>query len=194
MLSVNGQNRRTNSSNFGKRMAQKRPNFWYFLNKLKSVAKASHLEIIQLGQGILTRRYKRKSSKIIDRYISEAEQKLQEERYTSMEFLKVVAHVTEKSFDKNHSIEGNQSAQAEEIENEENDEMSLDEFNFGLDCEETELTDFTFCSFCETQKIEFCATPCGHMLCTLCIEQQSRPKCHLSIVSRFAVFSMPDKC
>ena len=68
----------------------------------------------------MTRRYKRKSSKIIDRYISEAEQKLQEERYTSMDFLKVVAHVTEKSFDKNHSIEGNQSAQAEEIENEEN--------------------------------------------------------------------------
>ena len=37
-----------------------------------------------------------------------------------MDFLKVVAHVTEKSFDKNHSIEINQSAQAEEIENEEN--------------------------------------------------------------------------
>ena len=94
MLSVNGQNRLTNSevedfhSNFGKRMARKRLNFWYFLNKLKVVAKASHLEIIQLGQGILTRRYKRKSSKIIDRYISEAEQKLQEERYRSMEFLK----------------------------------------------------------------------------------------------------------
>ena len=105
-------------------------------------------------------------------------------------------HFRQSLFDKNHSIEGNQSAQAEEIENEENDEMmnsispdeSPDEFNFGLDCEEMELTDFTFCSFCETQKIEFCATPCGHMLCTLCIEQQSCLKCHLSIVSRFAIF------
>ena len=63
MLSVYGRTRRTNSevegfhSNFGKRMAQKRSNFWYFLNKLKSVAKAYHLEIIQLGEGILTRRY-----------------------------------------------------------------------------------------------------------------------------------------
>ena len=52
MLSVYGRTRRTNSevegfhSNFGKRMARKRPNYWYVLNKLKSVAKAYHLEII----------------------------------------------------------------------------------------------------------------------------------------------------
>ena len=111
MLSVYGRTRRTNSEvegfhrNFGKRMAQKRPNFWYFLKKLKSVAKAYHLEVIQLGKGILSRRYKRQSSKRIDRYISEAEQKLEEGRYTSMEYLKVVAHVTEQSFDKNHMEE-----------------------------------------------------------------------------------------
>ena len=86
-LSVYGRNRRTNSeeeglhSTFGTRMAQKRPSFWYFLNKLKSVAKAYHLEIIELGEGILTYRYKRQSNKRIDRYISEAEQKLEEGSY-----------------------------------------------------------------------------------------------------------------
>ena len=92
MLSVYGRTRRANSevegfhSNFGKRLAQNRSNFWYFLNKLKSVAKAYHLEIIQLGEGILTRRYKRQSSKRKDRYISEAEQNLEEGRIPAWNF------------------------------------------------------------------------------------------------------------
>ena len=111
--------------------------------------KRFHLEIIQLGEGILTRRYKRQSSKRIDRYISEAEQKL-EGRYTSMEYLKVVAHVTEQSFDKNHMEE----KENHDSQNEETD-VSPDEYNFGLDCDETDLTDFTFCSFCENRKFEF---------------------------------------
>ena len=152
MLSVYGRTRRTNSevegfhSNFGKRMAQKRPNFWYFLNKLKSVAKAYHLKIIQLGEGILTRRYRRQSSKRIDRFIGEAEQKLEEGRYTSMEYLKVVAHVTKQSIEsvKNHTEED----ENHDSENKETD-GSPEECNFGLDCDKTDLTDFTFCSFCE---------------------------------------------
>ena len=120
-------------------MTQKRPSFWYVLNILKSVGKTYHLEIIQLCEGILTHRYKRKSSKRIDCYISEAERKLEEKRYTSMEYSKVVAHVTVQSFDKNKSDE-------KEINNSENEEtyLSRDEFILGHNCEETELTDFTF--------------------------------------------------
>ena len=68
--------------------------FVFFLNKSKCVAKAYHLEIIQLGEGILTHRYKRILGKRIDCFISETERKLDEKRYTSMEYLKVVAHVT----------------------------------------------------------------------------------------------------
>ena len=170
-------------SNVGKRMAQKRPIFWYFLTKLKSVAKAYHLETIQLGEGILTRQYKRQSSKRVDRYISKAEQKVEEGRYTSLEYSKVVAHVTEQSFDKSQSEE----KENHDSENEETD-VSPDEFNIGLDCDEMDLTDFTYCSFCENLKIELCATPCGHMLCTICIERLNCPKCHLSIISCFAKF------
>ena len=55
----------------------------------------------------------------------------------------------------------NHDSEIEEID------VSPDEFKFDLDCDETELTGFTFCSFCEIRKIEFCAIPCGHVLYNL---------------------------
>ena len=63
---VLGRAGRTNSeledfhSDLAKRNVRKRPNFWCFLNKLKSVTKAYHFEINEPSQGILTRCYKRK--------------------------------------------------------------------------------------------------------------------------------------
>ena len=74
-LSVHGKFRRTNSevegfhSSFGKRIGRKRPNFWFFLFKLKCVGKAYQLEANQLREGILTKRYSRKMSKASDKFI-----------------------------------------------------------------------------------------------------------------------------
>ena len=54
MFSVHSKFRRTNSevegfhSSFGKRIGRKRPNFWFFLFKLKSVGKVYQLEANQL--------------------------------------------------------------------------------------------------------------------------------------------------
>ena len=92
MLSVHGKFRRINSevegfhSSFGKRIGRKRPNFWLFLFKLKSVGKAYQLEANQLREGTLTKRYRRKMSKVSDKFISEAEEKLATARYTAQEF------------------------------------------------------------------------------------------------------------
>ena len=119
MLSVHGKFRRTNfeiegfHSSSGKRIGQKRPNFWFFLLKLKSVGKTYQLEANQLRDGILTRRYRRKMSEASDKFISEAEGKLTTRRYTAQEFLHFVSHVTEKFFEKWQMREKNQ----ENIEN-----------------------------------------------------------------------------
>ena len=85
---------------FGKRIGRKRPNFWFLLLKLKSVGKAFQLEANQFREGISTRSYGRKKSKASDKFISETEEKLATGRYTAQEFLQIVSHVTEKSFEK----------------------------------------------------------------------------------------------
>ena len=87
-------------SSFGKRIGRKRPNFWFFLFKRKSVGKSFQLEANQFREGILTRRYRRKMPKASDKFISEAEEKLATGRYTTQEFLQIVSHATEKSSEK----------------------------------------------------------------------------------------------
>ena len=105
MLCVNGKLRRDNSeidsfhSFFGKRFGHKCPDFRFFLFKLKSVGKAYQLEANQLREDMLTRRYRRKMYKASDEFISEAEEKLATERNTAQEFLQIVSHVAEKSFE-----------------------------------------------------------------------------------------------
>ena len=106
MLSVHGKIGRTNSkvegfhSSFGKRIGRKRPNFWFFLFKQKSVRKVYELEANQLKEGILPRRYRRKMSKASNKFFSEAEEKFATGRYTAQEFLQIVSHVIEKSLEK----------------------------------------------------------------------------------------------
>ena len=120
MLSVHGKSRRTNSevevsySSFGKRVGRKRPNFWFFLFKLKIVGKVYQFEANQLREGMLTRRYRRKMSKAFDEFISEAEGKLETGRYTAQDFLQIVSHVTDKSSEKI----GDEEKSQENIENE----------------------------------------------------------------------------
>ena len=61
-------------------------------------------------------------------------------------------------------------------------------YDIGLECEESELEDFTKCSVCELEKISFCAKPCGHLLCTFRIEEDNCPECQQRMSSQFAIF------
>ena len=154
MLSVHRKFRRTNSevegfhSSFGKRIGRKRPNFWFFLFGLKSVGKAYQLEVNQLREGILTKRYRRKMSKTSDEFISEAEGKLETGRYTAQEFLQIVSHVTDKSFEKMADEEKSQ----ENIQNDVPLMTSDDPLEcFEIECDEDE-TDYTKCCANELEK------------------------------------------
>ena len=118
-FSVHSKFRRTNSevegfhSSFGKRTGRKRPNFLFFLFRLKSVGKVYQLEANQLRRGILTRKYRGKMSETSDKFISETEENLATGRYTEHEFLQIVSHVKEISFEKMADEEKNR----ENIEN-----------------------------------------------------------------------------
>ena len=110
-------------------------------------------------------------------------------RYTCQDFLKVVSHATHKSFDKFCD-----SKVAENLnEDDENDTAltpndPIEFYDIGLECKESELEDYTKCSACELGKISFFAKPCGHMLCTFCIEDDNCQKCQQRISSKFAIF------
>ena len=58
---------------------------------------------------------------------------------------------------------------------------------FEIECDEDE-TDCTKCCPCELEEINFCAKPCGHLMCTFCIEEDECLKCHTKIDSEFAIF------
>ena len=58
---------------------------------------------------------------------------------------------------------------------------------FEIECDEDE-TDCTKCCACELEEINFCAKPCGHLMCTFCIEEDECLKCHTKVDSKFALF------
>ena len=83
-------------------------------------------------------------------------------RYTAQQFLQIVCYVTEKSFEKMADEEKNQ----EIIENDVPLMTSDDPLQcFEIECDEDE-TDCTKCCACELEKINVCAKPCGHLMCT----------------------------
>ena len=69
---------------------------------LKSVGKVYQLETNQLREGMITRRYRRRTCKASDKFIKEV--KLATERYTAQE-LQIVSHVTENFFGKMAYVE-----------------------------------------------------------------------------------------
>ena len=78
-------------------------------------------------------------SKASDKFISETETKLATARYTAREFLQIISHVTEKSFEKIVDVEKHQ----ENIENDVPPMTSDDPLEcFGIECDEDE-TDCT---------------------------------------------------
>ena len=123
-------------------------------------------------------------SKASDKFISETEEKSATGRYTAQKFLQIVSHVTDKYFEKMADEEKNQ-------ENIENDVplMTSDDLLecFEIECDEDE-TDCTKCCACELEKINFCGKPCGHLMCTFCIEKDECLKCHTKTESKFATF------
>ena len=59
---------------------------------------------------------------------------------------------------------------------------------FEIECDEDE-TDCTKCCAFELEEINFCAKkPCGHLMCTFCIEEDECLKCHTKVDSKFAIF------
>ena len=138
----------------------------------------------QLREGILRRRYRRKMSKASHKIISDAEGRLATGRFTAQEILQIVSLVTEKSFEKMADGENNQ----ENIEKDVRLMTSEDPLEcFEIECDEDE-TDCTKCCAFELEKNNFCANPCGHLMCTFCIEEDKCLKCHPKIDSKFAIF------
>ena len=76
------------------------PNFWVFINKLHEIIKSYCVELKQIENGQKTRRRKAKFSKDVDSAIRDAEEKLQNERINTTEFLIRVGGATERSFRK----------------------------------------------------------------------------------------------
>ena len=76
------------------------PNFWVFINKLHEIIKSYCVELKQIENGQKTRRRKAKFSKAVDSAIRDAEEKLQNERISTTEFLIRVGGATERSFRK----------------------------------------------------------------------------------------------
>ena len=98
----------------------------------------------------------------------------------------MVAHSTEKSFSK--LILTKRVEIDEQEENNPEFDDTIEYFEPGLECLEEDLTDFSKCTTCELEQIAFCAEPCGHMLCEICIEDDECAFCNTAIESRFAIF------
>ena len=76
-----------------------------------------------------------------------------------------------------------------EDENENECDATIEYFDTQLECTEDDLTDFNSCCMCEIEKFAFCAIPCGHMLCTFCIEEPICLKCNTAIELKVATFN-----
>ena len=197
MLSVFGKIRRTNSEvegfhcNLMKRMARRRPNFWYFLNKLKSVGRAYNLELKQLSEGKPTRRFRKKEAKVVDRLITEAEDRLKDNRYSALSFLRVISNATETSFDRMVIFCADESEEPEK-ENIESIESEKEPVEVAIDFLEEETffeegPDYTLCACCETNKIMNYVKPCGHMFCISCGDAETCPLCACKINERIEI-------
>ena len=106
LLSVYGCARRTNSEvecfHWGllRKFNARQPIFWGFINNLYEIINSYCVELKQIENEQETRRRKAKFSKAVDNAIRDAEEKLQNERINTTEFLIRVGGATEISFRK----------------------------------------------------------------------------------------------
>ena len=82
----------------------------------------------------------------------------------------MVSHASEKSLQKISMTDLDKNNDVEE--NEELLDDTIEYFDT-LENLQHDLKDYSACSTCELEKLEFCAEPCGHMMCSFCIEDEN---------------------
>ena len=188
LLSVYGCARRTNSEvecfHWGllRKFNIRHPNFWVFVDKLHEIINSYCVEIQQIENGLGTRKRKAKFSKAVDSAIKDAEEKLQNDRINTSEFLVRVAGSTERSFKK---MEFQKEFEEEEENNPPDDED--DDNNSDLLCEEDDEEDYDLCSGCDEKPIAHLVQPCGHMLCVNCVKKKKCQLCGSQIFNNVTI-------
>ena len=161
------------------------PTFWVFIIKLHEIIKSYCVELKQIENGQKTRRRKAKFSKAVDSAIRDAEEKLQNERINTTEFLIRVGGATERSFRKMELLKEFE----EEEENNAPDDINDDD-NYGstdLFCEEDHDEDYDLCSGCDEKPIAHLVQPCGHMICTNCVQKNNCQLCGCRISNNITI-------
>ena len=186
LLSVHGCVRRTNSEvecyHWGllRKIHFRHPNFWVFVRKLKEIAYSYSVEMKQANDGQDTRRKRCKLSITIDRTIRANEEKLQEGRISTMDFLKKMTHVNQSSINKLKLKDNYEESDDEKDVDDENNDQ-IDENN-ALNCSETESEEnFGLCCGCEEKEISYLLRPCGHMVCEICFRNRCCKCCGVFI-------------
>ena len=190
-LSVYDCARRTNSEvecfHWGllRKFNARHPNFWVFIIKLHGIINSYCVEIKQIENGQETCRRKAKFSKALDSAIRDAEEKLQNERINTTEFLIRVGGATERSFRKMELLKEFE----EEEENNALDDIDDDDnyYNTDLFCEEGREEDYDLCSGCDEKPFAHLVQPCGNMICTNCVQKNNGQLCGCRISNEITI-------
>ena len=163
----------------------RRPNFWVSINKLHEIINSYRVELKQIENGQETCRRKAKFSKALDSAIRDAAEKLQNERINTTEFLIRVGGATERSFRKMELLKEFE----EEEENNALDDIDDDGnyYNTDLFCEEGREEDYDLCSGCDEKPFAHLVQPCGHMICTNCVQKNNGQLCGCRISNEITI-------
>ena len=114
-------------------------------------------------------------SKAVDSALRDAEEKLLNERINTWEFLFRVSGANERSFRKMELLK---EFEEEEETNAPDDIDDVDDCdNTDLFCEEDHEEDYDLCSGCFEKPIAHLVQPCGHMICTNCVQKNNCQLC-----------------
>ena len=176
-LSVYGCARRTNSEvecfHWGllRKFNARHPILWVFINKLHEIINSYCVELKQVENGQETRRRKAKFSKAVDSAIRDAEEKLQNERINTTEFLIRVGGATERSFRKMELLKEFEEEEENNAPDDIDDDDNYD--NTDLFCEEDHEEDYDLCSSCDEKPIAHLVQTCGDKICTNCVQKNN---------------------
>ena len=188
-LSLYGCARRTNSEvecfHWGllRKFNARHPNFWVSIDKLHEIINSYCVELKQIENGQETRRRKAKFSKAVDSAIRDAEEKLQNERIISTEFLIRVGGATERSSRKMELLKEFEKAERNHAPDDIGDD---DNYNTDLFLEE-DHKDYDLCSGCDEKPFAHLVQPCGHMICTNCVQRNYCQLCGCRISNNITI-------